>query len=122
MDPSLLALILVVLLPLVWLVSEFYDSRGVRITLGMLAIAMSFLVAVVVGSLEQFRSNAYFGDASKKLIETTVTELAAGNSEQVLEHLKQLDDKYHPTYDTLAGYEELVDEYIARFAAEEAGR
>lgn len=122
MDPTLIALALVVLLPIGWLASEFYENRSVRIALGVLAIATSFFVAFVVGSLEQLRSNTYFGDASKNLIKTTVTELGAGNSEQVLEHLKELQDKYHPTYETRAGYQELVDEYVAQFAAEDAER
>jgi hypothetical protein len=122
MDPSLIALILVVLLPIGWLASEFHDNRGIRIILGVLAIAMSFFVAFVVGSLEQLRSNTYFGDTSKSLIETTVTELEAGNSEQVLDRLKKLQDKYHPTYETRAGYKELVDEYVAQFASEDAER
>lgn len=122
MDPTLIALALVVLLPIGWLASEFHDNRSVRITLGILAIAMSFFVAFVVGSLEQLRSNTYFGDASKNLIETTLTELEAGNSEQVLDRLKKLQDKYHPTYETRASYKELVDEYVAHFTAEAAER
>ncbi|MBC8350839.1 MAG: hypothetical protein H8E66_02560 [Planctomycetes bacterium] len=119
MEPTLIALVLVVVLPLVWLASEFYDNRELRILFGVLAIAMSFLVAFVVGSLEQLRSNSYFGETSKKLIETTVTELESGNSEQVLVHLKKLQAEYHPTYEMRANYQGLVDEYAATFAGED---
>ena len=120
MDPTLLALMLVVALPIAWIASEFRDNRSLRILFGVLAIAMSFLVAFMVGSLEQLRSNTYFGDTSKKLIETTVAELEAGNTEQVLVHLKELQAKYHPTYETRADYEDLVDAYTARFVNEDA--
>ena len=49
-----------------------------------------------VGWAERFSSNAWFGGASKNLIDTTVAELEAGNREGVLRSLKTLQQKYSP--------------------------
>ena len=56
-------------------------------------------------------SNTYFGDATTKLIETTISELEAGNEDNVLFHLKQLQTAYHPSYETRSDYRELVNQY-----------
>jgi hypothetical protein len=119
MDPTLVALAFVVLLPIGWLASEFCDKRAVRIALGVLAIAMCYFVAFVVGSLERLSSNAYFGDASRKLVETTVAELEAGHADAVLAHLRELKSGYSPTYENRAEYKELVDRYAASFPSTE---
>jgi hypothetical protein len=120
MDPTLVALAFVVLLPISWLASEFCNRRGVRIALGVLAIAMCYFVAFVAGSLEQLSSNAYFGDASRKLVETTVAELEAGNADEVLAKLRELKSRYQPTYENRAEYKELVDRYAASFPSRKA--
>jgi len=112
MDPVTVALVLVVVLPLGWLASEFQDNRGLRICVGVLAIAMSFFVAFVVGSLEQMRSNTYFGDASKKLIETTIYALDDGRIDEVKLGLKELAAEYQPSYETRANYDQLVSVYV----------
>ncbi|WP_231943820.1 hypothetical protein [Aeoliella mucimassa] len=106
----------VVLLPILWFVSEFQDKRWPRILLGIGAIGMSYLVASAVGGVQSLGDNAYFGNASQQLVDTTVTQLEADNAEQVLKELKTLQDKYHPTYENRADYEELVEEYSQSFA------
>lgn len=112
MDPVTVAMVLVVVLPLGWLASEFQDNRGLRIFVGVLAIAMSFFVAFVVGSLEQMRSNTYFGDASKKMIETTIYALDDGRIDEVKLGLKELATEYQPSYETRANYDQLVALYV----------
>ena len=122
MDLAAVALILVVALPIAWLVAEFSERRGLRILLGVLAIAMSFFVAFIVGSLEALRANSYYGHTSKFLIDTTVTELEAEHAESVLDHLKELQANYRPTYKWRANYEELVDAYAKGMGAPERDR
>jgi hypothetical protein len=112
MEPVVVALILVVVMPLGWLASEFQDNRGLRIFVGVLAIAMSFFVSFVVGSLERMRSNTYFGDASKKLIETTIYALDEGRVDEVKLGLKEMATQYKPSYETRANYDQLVDVYF----------
>jgi hypothetical protein len=71
-------------------------------------------MAFLAGSLERFNSNAWYGFASKKLIDATITELEAGNKDRVLQSLKVLQNKYSPTYENRARYDELVEEAVAQ--------
>lgn len=109
-----LILLLVIVLPIAWLASEFQTSRATRIILGIAAILMSFGVASIVGSLERFRSNTYFGSATKDLVQNTIKELEAGNTERVLSELRRLRSEYNPTYETRGRYADLVSEYVQR--------
>ena len=67
-----------------------------RLALGTLTILLSFGVAAVVGSLDRFNSNAWFGTATKELIDAAVTELEAGNQARVLRSLKDLQRDMRP--------------------------
>ena len=107
-----LILILVIALPVAWLASEFQQRTSLRITLGICAIAMCFLVAVGIGSLDRLNSNIWYGTASKDLIENTIAELEAGNTERVIAELRALRDKLQPTYENRADYDKLVATYI----------
>jgi cytochrome c biogenesis protein CcdA len=109
-----LILLLAVALPIAWIVSEFQDRRWLRITAGCAAIAMSFLVAAGVGSLERFNSNAWYGFASKKLIDTTVEQVERGDTERLLRELKTLQEQFQPTYENRARYDQLVDDFVTR--------
>jgi hypothetical protein len=115
MNPiGLLIGILAVGVPIAWFASEFQDRRWLRLVLGSCAILLSFGVAFVVGSLERFNSNAWFGNASRKLIDATVAELEAGNPDMVLRSLRSLQQKYAPTYENRARYDVLIEETIAQ--------
>ena len=46
--------------------------------------------------MERFNSNAWFGSATKELIDAAVTELEAGNRAGVLRSLKDLQGRYRP--------------------------
>jgi hypothetical protein len=107
-----LILILVVTLPIAWLASEFQPKRPLRVSLGIAAIAMSYLVAWGVGTLDRFNSNIWYGTASKDLIENTITELENGNADRVIAELRVLKGKLHPTYETRADYDKLVASYV----------
>ncbi len=111
-------LVVVVVLPMAWLACEFYPRRPmsrrrmVRILLGAAAILSSFGVALLAGSLVMFNYNAWYGRASKRLIETTVTELEAGRTEEVIGALTALRSHYHPTFESKARYDVLVDDAV----------
>ncbi len=104
-------LVLVIGLPIAWLASEFQPKRSVRIALGVAAIAMSYLVAWGVGTLDRWNSNVWYGTASKDLIENTIAELQDGNVERVVAELQVLREKLRPGYETRADYDSLVAEY-----------
>ncbi len=82
--------------------------------LGCSALAASFLVAYGVGTLQHLNANAWYGGASKNLIDTTVDELEEGNTERVIEELKRLQQQFHPTYETRARYDTLIEDYMQR--------
>lgn len=109
-----LILVLTVALPIAWITAEFQSNRWIRITFGCAAIAMSFLVAFGVGSLEHFNANAWYGRASKDLIDTTIEELEGGETERLLQELKTLQQQFHPTYENRARYDKLVGEFMSR--------
>lgn len=110
-----LMLALTVACPVAWFVSEFQSRIWLRVLLGCCAIAVSFGVASLVGMLQQLNYNAWYGYASKELVETTTQQLEAGNSSEVLKNLRWLSSKYEPTYENRARYDELVGEYTRRF-------
>lgn len=103
-------LVLVVILPFGWLASELQDRRWLRLTLGTAAILLSFGVAFLVGSLTRLNYNAWYGGATQELIDTTISELEAGNVDRVLVSLRTLKAKYEPTYENRAHYDKLVKE------------
>ncbi|HZW31816.1 MAG TPA: hypothetical protein VFF52_13975 [Isosphaeraceae bacterium] len=117
---SLVAL-LAIALPIAWFASEFQNRRWLRLALGTAAILLSFGIAFAVGSLERFNSNAWFGTASKNLIDATITELEAGHEERVLRSLKALQHKYAPTYENRARYDSLIEEAVTQMQSDRAG-
>ena len=113
-----LIILLTIALPIAWIVSEFQDRRWIRITTGCAALAVSFLVAAGVGSLEHLNANAWYGGASKNLIDTTVEEIERGDTEQLLRELKILQDQFQPTYENRARYDKLIEEFMSRLGRE----
>jgi hypothetical protein len=114
MNPTpLVVLALVISMPCFWLASEFRERRWVRIGLGVASLTMSFGVAFLAGYLERFQSNSWFGTVTKELVDSTIRELEAGNEDRVLAALRGLREKYVPTYENRAGYDELAAEAVA---------
>jgi hypothetical protein len=107
-----LTLLIAVLLPLCWLLSEFKSSRSLRIALGLASIAFSFVIAWFVGSLQMFNANAWFGEATRSLVDTTITELDRGHTDQVLSALKNLQLQYRPSYESHSRYDQLVNQAV----------
>ncbi len=119
MEPqAFLVLLVVIALPIAWFVSEFGNRRPLRIALGSGAIAASMGVAYLVGHLSHFQYNAWYGGASKDLIDTTVTQIEDGNIERVMSVLRRLNLDYRPTYENRAHYDELVNEAVSQMKGE----
>jgi len=114
---GVLIVMLAIGVPITWFASEFQSRRWLRLVLGCLAILLSFGIAAIVGALERWNSNAWFGNASKELVDATVTELETGNRDGVLRALKTLQRKYSPTYENRARYDVLIEETVAQMRA-----
>ena len=112
-------LTLVVVLPIAWLISEFQPHRWLRIATGLGTIAMSYFLAAAIGSFERFNSNAWYGEASWNLIDTTIEEIERGETERLVKELRTLQEQFVPTYENRARYDELVQEFLTRLGREE---
>jgi hypothetical protein len=110
---AVLVLLLVIAAPIAWFASEFQGRRWLRIALGAASLFMCFGVAFLAGKLEMFNANAWFGFATKDLIDATIDELEAGNEERVVSSLKKLQKEYSPTYENRARYDELAAKAVA---------
>lgn len=111
-------LILLVVLPVAWLISEFQPRCWVRITLGISSLALSFFVAWVVGMLSHLQYNADYGFASSQLMNTVITNMEAGNTDNLLRELRQLKTDFQPTYENRANYDGLVRQFVERLKLE----
>ena len=115
---AFLILVLLVVLPVGWLVSEFYGKRWVRLVLGTGAIMSSIWAAYSAGTTgREWEANAWYGAATVKLVDTTVAELEKGNTRQVVTSLKELQAEFHPNYDHRSGYDQLVETAVKRMGA-----
>jgi len=71
-------------------------------------------VAYLVGHLSRWNYNAWYGCASKDLVETTVTQIEDGNIDRVMSVLRRLNLDYRPTYENRAHFDELVSEAVSQ--------
>jgi hypothetical protein len=112
---GLLILAAVIALPVAWLVSEFRGGRPLRITLGLFSIAVTTVcVSALYSALSRFNYNAWYGGATKDLIETSLTQIEDGHLNRVLTAWRGLSSQYQPTYENRTGYLELAAEATAR--------
>ncbi len=88
--------VLSVALPGAWLASEFQPRRAIRIGLGVLSMGVMLLIAIVLGTFERLKYNAWYGSVSQQLIETTIIEIEAGRAESLLPPLRKLRDEFIP--------------------------
>ena len=116
--PVLFAFFVVIALPVAWLAFEFTDRRGVRIGFGIASLLAMFGIAVVAGETNRFNYNAWYGGASKALIDTTITEIEDGNLDRVVKVLRRLNLDYRPTYENRAHYDELVEAAVTEMRGE----
>ena len=71
-------------------------------------------VAYLVGDLSRWNYNAWYGGASKELIDTTVAQIEDGNIDRVMSVLRRLKLDYRPTYENRAHYDELINEAVSQ--------
>jgi hypothetical protein len=110
-----LLIAIVVALPIAWLASEFRGSRALRISLGILAIALMTLCAWTLNTVHtRFTYNAWYGTATGDLISTSLQQIEDGHLDRVLKVWRGLDQQYRPTYENRAHYDELVKDATAR--------
>lgn len=108
----------VVCVPVGWLFAEFRGSRAVRIVLGLLIILCGLGVVVIFSALTQFEYNAWYGSATKSLIDTTVRQIEDGKLDRVMTVLCSLNQQFRPTYENRANYQRLVEDATARMRGE----
>ncbi len=115
---AIVVLLIVIALPIGWLASEFGKRRYLRIILGTASIASAIGVAFIDGSLARLSYNAWYGHASKDLVDTMITQIEDGNLDRVMKVLRRLNLDYQPTYENRAHYDELVNEAVMQMKAE----
>jgi hypothetical protein len=109
-----LFLFLLFALPIAWLVAEFKFNRTARILLGITSLIwVGICVAGLVGVTTTFRYNIWYGENTKSLIDESIRQLEAGNTNQVLKTFKQLQEKFQPTYENKAKYNLLVSNAVS---------
>ena len=98
-----------------WIASEFQPHRWLRACLGALSIVTVGVAAYFVASVgEHLNATAWYSAASRELIDATVAEIEAGNTDRLLAELKRLQSEFQPSYENRARYDKLVDEFVAR--------
>ncbi|MFK7790338.1 MAG: hypothetical protein AB8C95_12705 [Phycisphaeraceae bacterium] len=118
----LIIIVLIIAIPIAWLIAEYSAPRWARLLLGMASILMCFGLAYVVSSLNRLNYNAWYGSATSDLLDATIENLEAGNTDQVISTLKQLQTEYEPTYENRAHYDELVNDAVQRFKKTSANK
>ena len=88
--------------------------------MGIAAIASAIGVAYLVGHLARWNYNAWYGGASKDLVETTVTHIEDGKIDRVMSLLRRLNLDYQPTYENRAHYDELVNDAVSQMNGDDA--
>jgi hypothetical protein len=113
-----LLVLLAIILPTAWLLSEFQPRRWLRLVLGVFCLGFGLPIAFGAGGvLQRFNDNALYGAATADLVDTTISQLEARNSDRVLSELRHFRDKYQPSYESHVGrYEEQIREFKSRLA------
>jgi hypothetical protein len=97
-----------------------FFNYGLSVVLGACAIAVCSFVAYGAGRIPLvFQLNTEFTGASRKLIDSVVTQLEAGNSDKVLADLKVLQPTVYENYEDYPRYTEIVDKFVAKLDVSE---
>ena len=81
------------------------------VKLGLLMFA-TFVSCVGTNLWSRFNYNAWYGQASADLIDTTIAEIEAGRSQALLPRLKELRKSFWPTYEHRDHYDEKVAQFV----------
>ena len=111
---GLIAMLMVVLAIIIaWAVGE---AKGLPVlrrcaAAGFLLIAV--LTGAAVGSLNGLNYNAWYGGATRDLMDETIRQLERGNAKVVTETWTAMRADFSPTYENRARYDELVKKAVA---------
>jgi hypothetical protein len=121
MPPTVIVFLLLVLgMVISWLVLEKTAGAAWRIAAGLITMALvSFSVWCVTYIGMVFNYNAYYGSATRDLIESSLAALERDDEETVRKVFRGLRDQYHPTYEHNARYAEQVAEAARHLRGEE---
>jgi|688.fasta_scaffold610602_2 hypothetical protein len=103
-------IILAIALPIGWLIAEIKGRVVARRIFGALTIVAACLIGWGVGMLQQLNYNAWYGHASKKLLEGVAASLPTELPERKI--LEESAQKFRPTYENRARYDVLVDSIL----------
>ena len=110
----ILLLVVALLLPFAWLVSELSRHTWVRVILGIgTIVSTAFVTSSWVDFRENFDANHYFAEANKRLILASIHGLKGEHSAEVLDQLVRMEREYDPSYETRDQFDELVSSYSA---------
>ncbi|HEY4310003.1 MAG TPA: hypothetical protein VGN12_11170 [Pirellulales bacterium] len=113
----IIAVVLVILLPIVWVLSEFQARLWLRLLLGGCTIFASYGVFYIVGELERLKYNSWYGLATQGLIHAEIEALDADQGALLAAELKRLQIEFDPTYENRADYDRLAAETAKRITA-----
>jgi hypothetical protein len=91
----LLLIIVALIPPLAWIVFEFRRNAVARRICGALTIASACLIGWGAGMLQQLNYNAWYGQASKRLLEGVAATLPPGSPERKMAQRESLWGENH---------------------------
>ena len=113
----IVAMVLVILFPVAWLLSEFQTRLWLRLLLGGCTICASYGLFYIVGELERLKYNSWYGMATQALIHAEIEAIDADQVALVAAELKRLQNEFEPTYENRADYDRLAAEAAKRITA-----
>lgn len=109
--------IVIAILPVAWLYSEFQSRIWLRILLGVLSLAASYGVFYIAAGFERWNYNAWYGEATHNLVTAEIEAIEAGRPDVVKIELKRFQSEFHATYETRANYDQLAEQTAERIRA-----
>jgi hypothetical protein len=110
---------MMIAVPIAWVVSESRGGRRLRNTMRILAsIVMAAWIWGLSSWLTSINNNAWYGNATRDLIRTSIQQIEDGRLDRVLKIWRGLDQQYRPNYENRGRYDELVKEATARMRGE----
>jgi len=105
---------LAVILPVLWLLSEFQSRRWLRILAGVAAIGLSFFLSAAFGGMYRMSYNSEYGASAAELVDVTIAEMEAGRQQELLAELKSFRERFEPTYEKHPDFNALIDELVTQ--------
>jgi hypothetical protein len=108
-----LVLATVLAIVIAWIVGEAKNLPALRRCAGVGFLLVAVLSGVAVGSLNVFAYNAWYGGATRELMDETIRQLERGNAKAVTETWTVMRADFAPTYENRARYDQLVKAAVA---------